>query len=385
MKKVISIILAFSMILSVGVTAFAEMISADAPLAGGKISKEASDQVNKTATEKFGDIYRTNFAVLSYDENGKLNGVKVTDNRIYSYLTLGKEQKVDFSTISLPEGTKNAKVFTWTDGFEKPEFSNMPEKITVHIIGASTTTDAYGEASYPQQGWGYQFDRFFGDNVTISNVAKGGWSLKALQEASVEDYKITDATNSVYSNMMAKVEKGDFVIINSTGINEKHQTKGDRYEDGKLVYTWKEGPEDFQRRLKNIIREIKAKGATPIVLNATGSNDSSSFMYPDSTESEYAIAVQELAEEMGFVLINYRTAFYEYIKSRGFGYRDFRKYFIMTKDAKQWYKENDRVGTRNMEEDDIVHYTTIGAWTAADVIVSELKKTNCKLLHYINY
>ena len=46
----------------------------------------------------------------------------------------------------------------------------------------------------------------------------------------------------------------------------------------------------------------------------------------------------------------------------------------MSKAAKQWYKENDRVGAKDMEEDDIVHFTTIGAWTVADIIISELKK-----------
>ena len=386
MKKLISTVLAIVMVFSISATAFAQMLSIDVAVEGGKITKDASTQVNKNASETFGEVYRTNFAILSYDESGKLIGTKVTDNRIYSYLTLGKEQNVDFSKIDLPEGTKSAKVFSWTEGHVKPEFTDMPEKITVHIIGASTTTDAYGESSYPQQGWGYQFDRFFDDNVTINNVARGGWSLKALQEASIKDSKATDVGNSVYSNMMAKVMPGDFVIISSTGLNEQHQKGGDRYdESGKLVYTWRETPEEYQKRLRNTIRDIRTKKATPIVLNAMGSNTSDCFTYPELTESEYAVAIQELAEEMGFVYIDHRTAFYDYVKSRGFNYKEFKRYFVMSKLAKEWYKENDHVGTKDMEEDDVVHFTTIGAWTVADIIVNELKKTNCKLLHYIKY
>lgn len=386
MKKILSLILAITMIFSICVTVFADVSVMDATVAEGKITTDASAAINKDADEKFGEVYRTNHTVLSYDENGKLVGVHTTDDRLNNYLTLGKEKEVDFAKIQLPDGTKKVRVFSWTDGFTKPEFENMPEKITVHILGASTTTDSYGESSYPQQGWGYQFDRFFDDNVTINNVARGGWSLKALQEASIKNSKETDIANSVYSNMMAKVKEGDFVIISSTGLNEKHQKSGDRYdESGKLVYTWRETPEEYQRRLRSVIRDIRTKKATPIVLNAMGQNSSSEFMYPESTESEYGLAIQELADEMGFLFIDHRTAFYNYIKSRGIDYRNFKKYFIMSKAAKQWYKENDRVGDKDMEEDDIVHFTTIGAWTVADIIVNELKKTDCKLLHYIKY
>lgn len=385
MKKTAALILAFVMAFGVCTTAFAEMAATDARISDGKITKEASVQASKDAKEKFGDVYRTNFAVLSYDENGKLNGVKVTDDRLNNYLTFGKEEEVDFSKFELAEGTAKAKVFSWTDGHVKPEFSGMPEKVTVHIIGASTTTDSYGESSYPQQGWGYKFDRFFVDGVTINNVARGGWSLKALQEASIKDSKVTDIGNSVYSNMMDKVKEGDFVIISSTGLNEQYQNGGDRYdESGKLVYTWRETPEEYKKRLKTTIREIRAKQATPIVLNAMGSNTSDAFAYPELTESEYAIAIQELADEMGFIFVNHRTAFYEYLKARGYNYRDFKKYFVMSNAAKEWYRENDHVGTKS-EEDDVVHFTTIGAFTVADIIVNELKKTNCKLLHYIKY
>ena len=386
MKKIISLVLATIMVFSLCSSAFAEIITTDVTLADGKIANESSIAVNKEADEKFGDVYRTTHSVLSFDENGKLIGVNTTDDRLNNYLTLGKETEVDFTKIQLPEGVNKAKVLSWTDDFTKPQFENMPEKVTVHIIGASTTTDSYGESSYPQQGWGYQFDRFFGDNVTINNVARGGWSLKALQEASIKNSKETDITNSVYSNMMDKVKEGDFVIISSTGLNEQHQKQGDRYDEaGNLVYTWRESPEDYQKRLRNTIRDIRTKKATPIVLNAMGQNTSSDFMYPDETESEYSLVIQELADEMGFIYLNHRTAFYTYVKSRGIDYRNFKKYFIMSKAAKQWYKENDHVGAKDMEEDDIVHFTTIGAWTVADIIISELKKTDCKLLHYIKY
>ena len=57
-----------------------------------------------------------------------------------------------------------------------------------------------------------------------------------------------------------------------------------------------------------------------------GQNSSSEFMYPEDTESEYGIAIQELAEEMGFIFLNHRTAFYEYVKSRGIGYREFNRH-----------------------------------------------------------
>ena len=385
MKKTVALILAISMVFCFCANVCAEIVATDAVAEGGTITKETSEAINKEVDDKLGDVYRTSHTIASYDENGKLVGVKTTDDRINNYLTLGKEKEVDFSKIALPEGTKNVKVFSWTDG-TKPIFPDMPEKITVHILGASTTTDAYGESSYPQQGWGYQFDRFFDDNVTINNVARGGWSLKALQEASIKNSKETDIGNSVYSNMMDKVKEGDFVIISSTGLNEQYQKSGDRYDEtGKLVYTWRETPEEYQRRLRNVIRDIRTKKATPIVLNAMGQNGSSEFMYPEETESEYGLVIRELADEMGFLFIDHRTAFYSYLKSRGIGYRDFKKYFIMSKAAKQWYKENDHVGDKDMEEDDIVHFTTIGAWTVADIIVNELKKTDCKLLHYIKY
>ncbi len=387
MKKMISIILALSMVLSLCVGVHAEILGIDASVSGGSIAAEASKAINNESAEKYGTEERVTYVVASYDSEGRLSGTYVTDTSINNYLSLGKSDTVDFSEIKLADGAAKSKVFAIKDSIEKPEFLNMPEKITLHIIGASTTTDSYGESSYPQQGWGYQFSRFFNENVTINNVARGGWSLKALQEASVKNSKETDKDNSVYSNMMDKVEENDFVIISSTGLNEQYQKGGDRYDEaGNLVYTWRESASEYKMRLKNTIREIRSKGATPIVLIAMGSNTSDAFGYPEQTESEYATVIRELSEEMGFILINHRTAFYDYVKSRGFNYKEFKKYFVMSKLAKEWYAENDHVGSgiqEKMDEDDVVHFTTIGALTVGEIIANGIKETGCGLVYYM--
>jgi len=385
MKKIISIAIVFSMVFGVCIGAKAAVLGINAEISGKKITFMSSKSANQEATEKYGKDEAITYLVTSFDSEGKLVGCTKTDTKISNYLSFGKDTGADLTKIAIADNAVKAKVFAWSEEYEKPNYTNMPENITLHIIGASTTTNAYGESSYPQQGWGYQFERFFNVNVVVSNVAKGGWSLKSLQEVSANDESVIAPEQSVYAQMMKDVKAGDFVIIGETGLNERYQTKGDKYDDaGNLIYTWMQSPEEYKERLEKTIREIKAKGATPIVMIDMGNHTSNAFAYPESTETDYAAVQRELCDEMGVTLINHRAAFYGYLKSLGFNYKDFQNYCIMTKDAKQWYCKNDHVGSGvNMEKDDNVHYTTTGALILGDSIIKELKKSDSKLVYYL--
>ena len=150
---------------------------------------------------------------------------------------------------------------------------------TLFIAGDSTA--AKTAAPNPLQGWGEYLGEFFDpQKLRVSNAARGGRSSR------------TFVTEGHWDGMLADVHSGDFVIIefghnDAGGINEEPAGStrplrargtlkgiGPESEEIDNVVTGKhETVYSFGWYLRKMIADTREKGATPILLSLTATNN----------------------------------------------------------------------------------------------------------------
>jgi len=146
--------------------------------------------------------------------------------------------------------------------------SNLP---TLFIAGDSTAAKGSGES---QQGWAVPFADYFDlKKVNVSNHARGGRSSR------------TFITEGLWEQLLADLKRGDIVLIqfghNDAGlINDVARARGslrslgeETQEIDNLQTKQHEVVHTFGWYMKKMIADVKAKGATPIVLSPTVRNE----------------------------------------------------------------------------------------------------------------
>jgi lysophospholipase L1-like esterase len=207
-------------------------------------------------------------------------------------------------------------------------------------------------------GWGSFFENLFDTTrITVENHALGGRSSR------------TYYTEGLWDNVLPAIREGDFVIIDfghndggplNTG-RARASLKGTGEESESVVMERNGGKEDvytFGHYLRIYTRQAKAKKATVILTSITPGNrwtDDGKVIRCDTTYSKW---VKEVANEEGvyFVDLNDITA----NKLETIGKEKSAGLYV-----------------------DGVHNTESGAIMNAQSIVEGLKKTDCKLNHYI--
>lgn len=180
------------------------------------------------------------------------------------------------------------------------------EKPTLFLIGDSTVKNGKGKGDGSLWGWGSFIENFFNtDKINVENDALGGTSSRTFQ------------TNGLWDAVLAKVKKGDFVIMqfghnDSSPLDDTARARGtikgigmenkDTYNPIKkkqeVVYT-------YGWYMRKFINDIKAKGATAIVCSSIPRNpvkDGKVVLVNDS----YAGWAQEVAkvEKVDFIPLN---------------------------------------------------------------------------------
>ncbi|HLP24524.1 MAG TPA: rhamnogalacturonan acetylesterase, partial [Acidobacteriota bacterium] len=148
-----------------------------------------------------------------------------------------------------------------------------PALPTIFIAGDSTAA----RAKSPQQGWGVEFAKYLDlTKVNLSNRALGGRSSR------------TFITQGWWDKLLADVKAGDWVLIqfghnDTSPVNEDPSTPREKMrsrgslpglgeETQDIVNVLTEKPETvrtFGSYMRQMIRDVRAKGATPIVLSPT--------------------------------------------------------------------------------------------------------------------
>ena len=111
----------------------------------------------------------------------------------------------------------------------------------IFLAGDSTMAD-YAAAQVPMTGWGQALKRYAKDGVKVRNFARGGRSSRSFR------------AEGRWDMLLNRVSPGDYVFI-QFGHNDA--SKSER--------THSDSETDFRENLRGYVRDVRKKGATPIL------------------------------------------------------------------------------------------------------------------------
>lgn len=208
----------------------------------------------------------------------------------------GTKLKLDVQEVNPATGLLTS--MTWDDKLTlefcdvKPavcavEIEPVVDPVTVFIIGDSTVTDQRFE---PYGTWGQMMARWFKTPVVVANFAESGETLKAFR------------SEHRWEKIMGQIKPGDYVFM-QFGTNDLNKNghngiwPNDDHE-GDWPNTYVEG-EDYKNLLKQYAAEVKAKGATPIIVSPMTKIDARSGVINTTGLRNYPKDAMDAAKEAG--------------------------------------------------------------------------------------
>jgi lysophospholipase L1-like esterase len=153
--------------------------------------------------------------------------------------------------------------------------------ITVYLAGDSTMAPKLAEKR-PETGWGEAFQPCFDPaTVRVENRAKNGRSTRTFIEEGLWR-AITDS-----------LHPGDYVFI-QFGHNDESKQKVDRYTP----------PEAYRANLTRFVDDVRARGATPVLLTPLMRRSFDSAGHVRDSHGEYPDLVRAVAAERGVALLD---------------------------------------------------------------------------------
>jgi len=180
------------------------------------------------------------------------------------------------------------------------------DKPTIFTIGDSTVKNGKGDGAGGQWGWGDPIVQYFDTTkVFVKNRALGGTSSRTYQ------------TKGLWEAVLKELKKGDFVLMqfghNDGGaINDTLRARGtikgvgeETEEIDNLMTKQHEIIHSYGWYLRKMVREAKAKGATPIIITPIPRNDWENGAIKRTTNS-YPDWAMEVAcqEKIGYIDLN---------------------------------------------------------------------------------
>lgn len=158
------------------------------------------------------------------------------------------------------------------------EITPAPRKvITVFLAGNSTVVDGAHE---PYSAWGQMIPAFFNDRVAIANYAESGETLSGF------------IAERRFEKMLSLIKPGDYAFV-EFGHNDQKQ-KG----EGIGAFT------SYKKDLQYFIREVKNKGAIPVVVTSVQRRRFDSAGKIEETLGDYPEACRQTAKEENVALID---------------------------------------------------------------------------------
>lgn len=192
----------------------------------------------------------------------------------------------------------------------RPGSTRKGDNPVLFLIGNSTMrTGTKGNGSNGQWGWGYYMgDYFDADRITVENQALGGMSSRTFY-------------NQLWSDILKGIRRGDWVIIelghNDNGPYDSGRARasipgiGKEQLDVVIKETGKkETVVTYGEYMRRFVRDVKSKGANPILFSLTPRNawtDDGKIVRVDSTFGLWAHQIAD-EERIPFVDLNEITA-----------------------------------------------------------------------------
>ncbi|MBF6025286.1 rhamnogalacturonan acetylesterase [Lysobacter niastensis] len=153
--------------------------------------------------------------------------------------------------------------------------------VTIHLAGDSTMAEKLPEKR-PETGWGeFLAAQFKPGTVTVDNRAKNGRSTRTFIEES-RWQALLDAT------------KPDDVVLIQFGHNDESVEKPDRYTP----------PADYARNLERFVHDVRARGATPVLLTPVARRRFDDAGRLLDSHGEYPAIVRALAARERVALVD---------------------------------------------------------------------------------
>ncbi|RDV11491.1 lysophospholipase [Pontibacter diazotrophicus] len=177
-------------------------------------------------------------------------------------------------------------------------------KPSLYLIGDSTVKNGKGNGDGGLWGWGSFLDEYFDTTqVSVQNYALGGTSSRTFR------------TQGHWGKVLPKIKPGDYVMMqfghnDSSPVNDTLRARGtiksnsdEIQEIDNLITKKHEVVHSYGWYLRQFIQEVKAKGATPIVLSPVPRN-SWNEEKPNRNNQDYGKWAAEAAEQEGALFID---------------------------------------------------------------------------------
>ncbi len=153
-------------------------------------------------------------------------------------------------------------------------------QITVYLAGDSTCANKTADRR-PETGWGEMLQQYFDPaKVTVDNRALNGRSTKSFID------------EGRWQAIVDALRKGDYVFIEFGHNDEK--------KDKPAIYA---SPDDYKANLTRFIREVRAKGATPVLMTPVSRRKFENDVLV-KTHGEYPDAVKSVGKAENVAMID---------------------------------------------------------------------------------
>lgn len=236
------------------------------------------------------------------------------------------------------------------------------QKPTVFTIGDSTVKNGQGNGAGGLWGWGDPFQQYFDmSKVEIKNHALGGTSSRTFQ------------TKGLWNEVLKQLKKGDFVLMqfghnDGSAINDDSRARGtirgvgeETEEIDNILTKQHEIVHSYGWYLRKMVREAKAKGATPIIVTPIPRNDWENGKIK-RTPNSYPDWSMEVARQEKVMFIDLNKSLSEQLDQLG---------------------ESKATGTYFYRHDH-THTSAEGAKMAASLVIEGIRaNSKCKLNSYL--
>lgn len=253
-------------------------------------------------------------------------------------------------------------------------FTTEKKVITVFMVGDSTMSNKPLIGGNQERGWGHMLGGFFTEEVYVENHARNGRSSKSF------------ISEGHWDEVLKRLSPGDYVII-QFGHNDEKADRARHTEPGTT----------FDENLRRFVRDTRARGATPILLNAIVrrnfvSQMDSSFVrdvrkIPDNKESvvegnilfdthgAYLESPRNVAHEMKVPFVDANRITHDLISSMG---------PEKSKELYMWIEPNAIVACPQGRQDN-THLSVYGARIIAKLLIDAIAREVPALGKYVRY